>query len=760
MMRAMHRIRTPLLTFLLAIGLFAVLPEAPAGQRPGKAPAKAASAAAAGSDWLELRGPNRDGTSPEKNLPDKWSLNGENLLWTAPYGGISAPVTHFDHVYYFAQTGAGPTRQETLVCLDANTGKLLWKQSINPYHSDVPPHRVAWASPAVDPATGHVYVHAANGILAAFTREGKPLWRRYLTEDFGMITTHGGRTVSPAVEDGLVIVNGVTFAWGDQSRGASRVYAFDKTNGMLVWQANPGGRPTDTVYAPPFIREVNGAKILFIGLSDGAVHALKLRTGELVWQMMVSKRGLNTGVIAVGDDIIITHSEENMETSEMGMLAAVDAALRGTLKLNQARWMHFGFQGGFSSPVSDGQTIYQIDNGALMAAFDASNGRQLWTKKLGTIQKASAALADGKIYVGTESGKFYILRPSAAGCEVLSEVTLGNPADPDAIVGGAAIARGRIYFATKNTLYAIGRKGSRVPAWTPQPAGTMNGLRGQPAYVQVVPAEVVLNPGEAAKFEVRLFDSNGSRILGAPAQAQWSLEQLSGAMAPDGTFTAPAENKGQAGKIRAAVGALQGEARVRVIPPLPWNEDFSSYAVGALPAWWVNATNKYAVKEIDGNKVLTKLADNTFSFIKRARTYSGPVEWADYTVECDIRFQQRRRQMGDAGVSAQGYQLVIFANQDRLELQSWQPETERTVVKPFTARPDTWYRLKLRVENLADGRVRARGKVWLAAEAEPAEWSVERTDAAGFGITHGSPGVYGDAMAEIYYDHLKVYKNQ
>jgi outer membrane protein assembly factor BamB len=741
------------LTFLLLIGLLLFLPEAPAQQRPGKAPA-----AAAGSDWLELRGPNRDGTSPEKNLPEKWSLNGENLLWTAPYGGISAPVTHFDHVYYFAQTGTGPTRQETLVCLDANTGKLLWKQPFNPYHSDVPPHRIAWASPAVDPQTGYVYVLAANGILAAFSREGKSLWRRYLTEDFGMITTHGGRTVSPAVEDGLVVVNGVTFAWGDQSRGASRVYAFDKTNGMLVWQANPGGRPTDTIYAPPFIREVNGTKLFFIGLSDGALHALKLNTGEPVWQMLVSKRGLNTGAIAVGDDIIITHSEENVATSEMGMIAAVPANSRGALKLAQARWMRFGFQGGFSSPVSDGKIIYQIDNGALMAAFDAADGKQLWAKKLGTIQKASAALADGKIYVGTESGKFYILRPSAAGCEVLSEVTLGNPADPDAIVGGAAIARGRIYFATKNTLYAIGRKGSRVPAWKPQPAGAGGSVMGNPAYVQIVPAEVALQPGDAVKFRARLFEAKGNLVR--ESEAQWSLEQLSGALAPDGTFTASAENKGQAGKIRAAVGELRGEARVRVIPPLPWNEDFSTYAVGALPAWWVNATNKYAVKEIDGNKVLTKLADNTFSFIKRARTSSGPVEWADYTVECDIRFQQRRRQMGDAGVSAQGYQLVIFANQDRLELQSWQPETERTVVKPFTARPDTWYRLKLRVENLADGRVRARGKIWLAAEAEPAEWTVERTDAAGFGITHGSPGVYGDAMAEIYYDHFKVYKNQ
>ena len=35
-------------------------------------------------DWPDRRGPNRDGVSQEKNLPEKWSLAGENLLWRVP----------------------------------------------------------------------------------------------------------------------------------------------------------------------------------------------------------------------------------------------------------------------------------------------------------------------------------------------------------------------------------------------------------------------------------------------------------------------------------------------------------------------------------------------------------------------------------------------------------------------------------------------------------------------------------------------------
>ena len=74
-------------------------------------------------------------------------------------------------------------------------------------------------------------------------------------------------------------------------------------------------------------------------------------------------------------------------------------------------------------------------------------------------------LADGKIYVGTESGKFFILRPHADRCEVLSEVEmpisdqgLASQKVPEPVVAGAAVARGRVYFVSSDTLYAIGPK--------------------------------------------------------------------------------------------------------------------------------------------------------------------------------------------------------------------------------------------------------------------------------------------------------------
>src|SRR2546426_11701377 len=42
-------------------------------------------------DWPDWRGPDRDGVSREKGLPEKWSLGGQNLAWKAPYGGAPLP---------------------------------------------------------------------------------------------------------------------------------------------------------------------------------------------------------------------------------------------------------------------------------------------------------------------------------------------------------------------------------------------------------------------------------------------------------------------------------------------------------------------------------------------------------------------------------------------------------------------------------------------------------------------------------------------
>jgi hypothetical protein len=114
--------------------------------------------------------------------------------------------------------------------------------------------------------------------------------------------------------------------------------------------------------------------------------------------------------------------------------------------------------------------------------------------------------------------------------------------------------------------------------------------------------------------------------------------------------------------------------------------------------------------------------------------------------------------MGDAGIVAQRYTLVAFGNNQRLEMNSWQPEVARAASAPFEWKPDTWYRLKLRVENIADGKTRIRGKAWAAADPEPDRWLIDRTDP--IPNKQGSPGLFADAQFGVYFDNFKVTPNQ
>lgn len=709
----------------------------------------------AASDWAEWRGPARDGISNEKNLPEKWSPAGDNLAWKAPYGGRSAPIVMGDRVYLQNTAGAGETEQERIMCFNADTGKLLWEHRFNVYLSDVPPHRVGWASPVGDPATGNVYVFGVGGSLIGLNRDGKVLWERSLAEDFGLLTTHGGRTVSPIIDGDLVIISGVTFQWGQNGRGAHRFMAFDKKTGETVYVSAPGGRPYDTTYAPPIIADVNGTRLLIQGSSDGFVHAIKPQTGEPVWKMEISKRGLNTGVVVKGSTAILTHSEENLDSSEMGMMLAVDATAKGEIKKDQIKWSTYGWQGGFSSPVIDGDRLYQVDNGANLAAFDLNNGKQLWLKNLGTIQKASPVFADGKLYVGTESGKFYILKPSATGAEVLSDVQLGTEALPDPVIGSAAVANGRVYFASMTTLYCIGKKHNNASQHATGAAVAAPASTNPPTWVQVVPTELILKPGDKANFRVRLFDAQGNFIREEPS-AEWSLDQLKGTIA-NGSYTVAGDAVGQAGLVKAKVGNIMGSASVRVFPPMPWSENFDSMAPNSAPANWVSMTMKFAVRDQNGNKVLAKLTEGS-SLLSRSRAYMGPSDWSNYTVESDIMATQKRRQQGDAGVIAQRYVLTLYGNSQMLHIEPWQPEIKRTVSVPFAWKPDTWYRMKLEVQNLPDGKTRARGKVWAVGEAEPAAWTIERIDP--IPNRQGAPGIFGNGLAELYFDNVKVYANK
>ena len=272
------------------------------------------------------------------------------------------------------------------------------------------------------------------------------------------------------------------------------------------------------------------------------------------------------------------------------------------------------------------------------------------------------------------------------------------------------------------------------------------------AQVQLFPYEALLAPGATQSYTLKLYDAKGNFIRTAPAsEATWTVDGLEGTVT-DGVFVAGKSSS--AGFVKATVGKAAGQTRVRVIEPLPWTYDFEGRK--APPGWWT-ANGKLQVRELEGGTVIVRPRDDTPG--RRARIIMGWPDWSNYTVEADVRGTESRRQRGDIGLINQRYVMVLFGNDQKLELHPWQAADEMTVRVPDVKWAlDTWYRMKLRVENRDDGTTLVQGKVWPTGEPEPPAWTIEKIDPIGH--RQGAPGLYADGASDMFFDNIRVYRNQ
>ncbi len=711
---------------------------------------------AAADSWASWRGTASDGVSPDTGLPETWSPDGENLLWQAPYGGRSAPVVVGGRVCVIrlAEPDTQTRWQEQIACLDADTGELVWEYRYSVFQTDIPHHRLGWASLVGDPSTGNVFAHGVEGMVIAFDPEGTVLWERSTAEEIGRISGFGGRTVTPIIDHDLLIVSFLSAGWGSTFIPRHRFYALDKRTGETIWLSTPGNAPYDTTYTAPIVREIGGQRLLITGNGDGGIYAMQVATGLKVWEFALSKRGINSSVVVDGSTVYASHSEENVDAStSMGRLVALDASQITDGRPRQL-WMVDGFGAGYATPVIRDGILYHVDNSANLVAFDGATGVRLWTSNIGIAQRASPVIGDGKLYVSDVDGKLHIFR--LAGRQEPSKTDLDEFKNSDGsatqINGSPAIANGRVYFITNNTLYCIGgpagRAGPAPPALA-EPAMAPAGAA--PAHLQVIPGEINLAPGGRAKFTARLFDATG-RLIGE-READWALEgPLQGGLGPDGDFTAGSQFP-QGGLVAATIGGLTGKARVAVRPAGGFVEDFGRYAPESVPDGWSAARGRFSVVEIDGEKLLKKPSLNPRSW--RTTVYVGTPRQSAYEIEAELMSTEQRRRMADMGLISHRYTLALMGNAQTLMIRTWMSELGRFSKEiQLEWDPDIWYRVKLRVEPGSDGSTAIRGKVWPRDEEEPAAWTIEAVD--DIGHANGSPGIYGYASADIYYDNLKV----
>ena len=737
-------------TWVLPVALLLAAASHTCGPRLADPSLQSAPEAPPATEWPAWRGAGQSGASPATGLVDSWSPAGENLIWRADFIGRSTPIALDGRIYVVGRTGEGITEQERIAAFKADSGELVWEHLVNVFHSTIPFNRVGWTSPAGDPETGYIYAHTISGLFLCLDRDGRRVWSRSLTEEYGRISGYGGRLHTPIVDGDLVIVSYLNSSWGPQIVPRHRYFAFDKRSGEVVWVAAPGGRPLDTTYSVPVVAEIGGQRLLIGANADGGIYAVQISTGKFVWGFKLSKRGLNSSVVVDGDRVYAAHSEENIDNTVMGRLVCIDGRGQGDITKTHEVWRYDGIFAGYSSPVLHDGQLYMVDNSANLHVFDAADGTLLWQHSVGTVGKGSPVWADGKLYVPEVNGGFDILRPSATGVEVLDEEKIimsdGRLAE---IYGSPAIAYGRIYLATEAGLFALGdpqapfQRPRRAAAGTAMPRGT-----GAVAQLQVVPAEVLAHPGQQLRFAARGFDA-----LGKPVEAavEWRLEGLKGQLDGKGGLTLAAD-MGQTGTVVVEQGGVKAQARVRVVPPLPWAEDFSQVALDKNPSYWVGASTKFKVVDQDGERLLVK--PPAPRGLQRSNVYLGPPDLQGYTIQADMMGTRTKRRRPDMGLIAQRYILDMQGNHQRLQIRSWSAQLRMAKTIDFAWETDVWYTVKMKVD-IEGGQALVRGKVWPRDTAEPEAWTITAGDPLPNRV--GSPGLYGHSSTAIYYDNLKVW---
>jgi outer membrane protein assembly factor BamB len=498
------------------------------------------SAPAAAEEWSQFRGPNGSGVSATTGLPEEFGP-AKNVVWkTALPAGHSSPVLTKDRIFVTAyekskqqtanskqQSGANqlyahsreqasPIEKENykllVICLDRQTGKLLWQR-------EVPRSRVGRLQNVNNPASpspvtdgSNVYVFFQEFGLISYDHAGKERWKLQL----GPFNMFYGFGASPILVDDKVILP------VDQDSPASYLIAVDKNSGRQRWKVERpvviSGYSTPIVYQPKqgpkqiVIPEsfqlsaysvADGKRVWWVRGLACEMKSIASNDGEYLyingWGFPQNQPGQQVPTISWDEglsrydkngDKQIAKTEVSSKDSTDKMLKMLDGAFEAfdmdrDEKLNTKDWEVFrgmmasengllaiklggvgdqtatAIRWRYTKPVPQVPStllykgvLYMINDSGILVSFDPATGAVLKQGRLhGAIDKyfASPVAADDKVFLIGQGGEVSVLK-AAGEWETLKVNSLD-----DEVFATPAIADGRIYIRTRSTLYAFGK---------------------------------------------------------------------------------------------------------------------------------------------------------------------------------------------------------------------------------------------------------------------------------------------------------------
>jgi outer membrane protein assembly factor BamB len=396
-----------------------------------------------------------------------------------------------------------------VLCLDEATGKLLWQLAVPKLAvGNVSDYEFIGicSSPAVD--GDRVYLVStrgevlcldvrgmANGNDGPFQDEaqytagpGKPpipqgptdadiIWRYDLRDELGVFINQAASSSILIVGDRLYVTTSNGRDWTRKhipAPNAPALICLDRNTGKLLGQDKSGisQRMFLCNWSTPALAKVDGRDLIIFGGDDGWCYAFEPEPvdGVLreVWRfdcnpphyrirdgrvMKPSQPNGPSGILAtpvfVDGRVFISIGQDPEHGDGPGALSCIDPAHTGDITHTGRVWQNDRIRRSLSTPgIVDG-LLFIADFAGFVYCIDAATGEQIWRHDTqGTIW-GSILVADGKLYIGTESGDLTILRAGRKP-EVISTVHFAGP-----LYSTPVVANGVLYIATDRHLFAI-----------------------------------------------------------------------------------------------------------------------------------------------------------------------------------------------------------------------------------------------------------------------------------------------------------------
>ena len=351
---------------------------------------------AAGQDWPQWRGPNRDGAVTSFSEPTSWP-EGLTEQWTVDVGlGYATPLLVGDRIYTYTRQD----EDEVMMALNARSGEIIWRTSY-PASYDMNPatsrHR---AGPKSTPtfADGRLFTLGMSGIVTAFDAEtGRQLWQKPAPPVEPLYHT----AMSPVVEGDLMIVH-----VGGHDDGA--LTAFDVATGDIRWSWDGDG----PAYGSPVVFELEGTRQV-VTFTEGNLIGVSVATGELLWHRPYTTPSNTTAQTP------ILYRNTVIEAGRGNGITAFRVVRRADRWTTENVWHTDDVSLHLTNGIAIDGVLFGLShlNSGQYFGLDLDTGQVLWTSDPRQAENAAIVRAGDTIFSLENDAELVVVRHSRTGFE-------------------------------------------------------------------------------------------------------------------------------------------------------------------------------------------------------------------------------------------------------------------------------------------------------------------------------------------------------